>query len=245
LISQLLKDNGIIPDTVCGLSLGEYNALECANVISFEDGLKILKVRASLMKNAFEAGATKMAAVLKADHQLVNDVLNNPILNNMVSICNYNTFDQVVIGGTIKELGLAIVLLHDAGFKKIIPLDVSCVSHMHLLKDTAQELEKHLARFDYSKPDFKFINNVDGAYQEANFVSSLAKQIAYPTKLVFSIEKMLNDGIDTFIDIGPKKTTASFIKSIAKKKDVVVKIFSIYDVATFKNTLESLGERDD
>lgn len=241
LLGLALENNNIKPSIVAGLSLGEYNALVSAKVLSFEDALNIIKVRADLMANAHPKGYSKMAAVLKADLDTINDVLNDESLNNEVKICNYNTHDQLVIGGQTKYLEKAIILLKEAGIKRVIPLDVSCVSHMHLLNKQSIELQKELEKYQFNKPEISFINNAQGVIQETDFITTLANHISHPTYLKNIIELMLEE-VDLIIEVGPKKTISSFVKSIAKELGKEVKIFNAYDLSSLKETIEKVGE---
>jgi len=241
-LAHMLKQNGIKAEYVAGLSLGEYNALIEAEVLSFEDALKIIKERARIMSNALPKNSTGMVAILKADLGIINEVLNDSRLNNEVAICNYNTFEQIVIGGSLVKLEIACELLKEKGLKRIIPLNVSTVSHMHLLNDAAKELELVLKEYIFVKPNIKFVNNVAAEYQEDNFVETLTKQISSSTYLAQSIELMMNDGVTTFIEIGPKNTISSFIKSIAKKLDKNAKVFNVYDLETVKEVVKEMSD---
>lgn len=242
ILQNYLEKNGVNPEMVAGLSLGEYNALVCAGVLSFSDALKIIKVRAFLMDNAFAKGETKMAAVLKADADKINEILEDDILENDIKICNYNTFEQVVIGGSSEKLEIAIPMLNEQGFKRVIPLDVSCVSHHPLLNKQADELAIELAKYDFKKPRIDFIGNVSGQLQIDGFDKSLANHIIKPTYLAKSIALMLDSDVDVFIEIGPKKTISSFIKSIAKSMDKEVQIFNVYDLNTLNESVVALNE---
>lgn len=240
-IYEYLCNLNLKVDVVAGLSLGEYNALEASNVISFEDMLAIIKQRASIMANSFEIDSTFMMAVLKADINAIEKLLEDERLNNEVGVCNYNTYDQIVIGGSKDKFDLVRTILKENGFNKMIPLNVSMVSHMSLLNDAALKLEKVLNNYTFLKPKIKFINNIKATYQEKDFVSTLSKQISNPTRMAQTIELMLNDGVDTFIEIGPKETISKFVKSISKSLNKEVKIYNVYNVVTLKNVVKELG----
>lgn len=241
-LQEYLVRNNLKPDMVAGLSLGEYNALVMANVLSFEDALKIIKVRASLMANAYPKEQVKMVAILKADVALVEKVLADASLENKVAICNYNTNNQVVIGGITDFVKQAMDLLKEAGIKRMVELEVSTISHNHLLEETAKQLQTELEKYEFKQPNIKFINNIAASYQEDGFVTSLAGHIANPTYMAKSIELMLEDGVTTFIEIAPKKTISAFIKSVAKDHDKEIEIYHVYDLASLNQCLESIGE---
>lgn len=235
---EILKDNNIDFEFVAGLSLGEYNALVASEVLSFEDALEIVLQRASIMDNATEAGSTSMAAVLKADLEKINEVLHDASLDNQVGVCNINTYDQVVIGGTKDKLNIAMDLLKEAGFKRVVPLEVSTVSHMHLLYDASKKLEGVLNEFTFNTPTKRFVNNVEAKEQKDNYVDSLTRHIAQPTRMADSIAYMLENGVKEFVEVGPKKVLSGFVKSIAKTKDKKVIIDNVYDQETLQTYLD-------
>lgn len=241
-LQEYLVRNKLKPDMVAGLSLGEYNALVMANILSFEDALKIIKVRSSIMAKAYPKEQVKMVAILKADIALVEEVLSNPMFENKVAICNYNTNNQVVIGGLVDSVKEAMDLLKEAGIKRMVELDVSTISHMPLLKDSAKQLQSELEKYEFKQPQIKFINNIAASFQTDDFVTSLASHIANPTYLAKSIELMLSEGVTTFVEVAPKKTISTFIKSVASDHNQEVNIYHVYDLASLNQCLESIGE---
>lgn len=242
-ILRVLNSWNIEGVCVAGLSLGEYSAIVASGVLSFDDALNIIKERAQIMDSALEKGSTGMAAVLRADLTKVEEVLKDESLNGKVAVCNINTFDQIVVGGKIAELDKAIEILKESGFKRVIKLNVSTVSHMHLLNDASLKLEVVLNKYSFNKPQIKFINNVNASYQVDGFVDSLVKQIAYPTKMADTIKLMLESGIDTFVEIGPGNALSGFVKSIAKVLGKEVAIYNISDVVTLNKFKENMGEK--
>lgn len=239
-LAKLLMTQGINVDCVAGLSLGEYNALLMADVLSFKQALNIVAMRATIMSEAILKNSTKMAAVLKADIQVVEKVLADEQFIGKVAICNYNTLDQVVIGGLTNELMSAIEQLKENNQKRIVLLDVSIVSHMSLLNNASEQLKQVLSVEVYNEPSCHFINNISGNYQTSDFVSSLANQISKPTYMAKTIELMIKDGVDTFIEIAPKATVASFVKSIAKVYKKNVKIIKVNDITSLEGLVEEV-----
>lgn len=223
-IGALLEEKGIIPEVVGGLSLGEYNALEIAKVFTFEEGLNIVSARGKIMQEALPSGYSKMAAVLKTD----TDQVERLIQDLPVEICNYNTPSQTIIGGTTEQVDEAILTLKDAGIRFIVPLKVSVVSHHPLLKEASIALKEELAKHSFHSPQYPFINNIEAKYQTDNFVNSLSNHIIKPTQFKNMIEQMKQDGIDTYIEIGPKNTLSKFVKEI----DPNATTYNVYDMQT-------------
>lgn len=205
---------------VAGLSLGEYSALVFAGVLSFEDALRIVLKRAKIMAHALKD--TGMVALVKTDLEQVEKAIEG--LD--VAICNHNTPSQIVIGGYQSDLEHALTVLKEKGIKRAIPLKVSSVSHMYLMDDASQELANVLEGFAFSKPVIPFVNNIDAQVQEEGFVDSLSKQISHRTRLSETILFMLEQGVDKFIEIGPK---GSLAKCVLAHDDSVC-VHSIYDV---------------
>ena len=227
-LDRLLKEKGIEPSVVCGLSLGEYNALVSSGALDFETALRIIQKRAALMASAFLPNETGMAACLRTSQEAVEEALKD----SEIEICNVNTPTQIVIGG--KKDALEIVL-RELKEKKIraISLKVSTVSHMSLLKSQSEKLKTILDDVSFSKPKVKFINNVDACFQEDNFSETLARQISEKTQLALSIEKMIKEGVDTIFEVGPKNTIVKFIKEI----DPTIPTQNVYDLSSLQEVV--------
>ncbi len=227
-IALLLK--GVSKDYVAGLSLGEYAALTESSVLSFEDALKLVAQRALIMNSAFSPNETGMVAVLKCDYETLSTLLKG----TGVEICNYNTPDQIVIGGRSEDLDKTVAMLKENGVRRCIPLKVSSVSHMSLLTDASQELETVLKQFTFKKPSITFINNVDARVQESGFEDTLKRQISQMTRLSETIQYLIDQGVQRFIEIGPKGALSKCVLAHDKSLSVV----NIYDDETL---VEFLG----
>lgn len=224
-LDDLLKAHEVIPSVVCGLSLGEYGALYSSGAVSFEDGLKIIDKRGSLMEAAFEKGATKMAACIRTDRESVARLIQD----FDVEICNVNTPSQIVIGGKSRDVDAAMVHLKENKVRTI-PLKVATVSHMSLLKKQSDALKTHLKTITFRKPTIPFINNLHATFQKDNFPETLARQISETTELCASIELMLDQGVTEIIEVGPKGAISKFVKEINPN----IPVYNIYDVETLK-----------
>ena len=224
-LDDLLKESDIHPDVVCGLSLGEFGALYSSGVISFEDGLKIISKRSQLMQDAFEPNTTKMAACIRTDRETIEALISD----FEVEICNVNTPTQIVIGGKSDAVDKAIGYLKEHKIRAI-PLNVPTVSHMSLLKNETDVLRDYLFNFNFNKPNIGFINNIEAKLQEDHFEDSLSRQISETTELYESIRLMIEMGVKSMIEVGPKGAISKFVKEI----DPSVTIYNVYDVDTLK-----------
>lgn len=219
-ISELLKD--IAVDVVAGLSLGEYAALTKAGVIDFETGVTLIQKRGAIMDSAFESGTTGMVALLKTNIEAVEAALSE----SGVEVCNYNTESQIVIGGKQSDIEVLMPQLKDAGIRMAIPLKVSSVSHMSLLLPASNELRVVLDTIEFKQPTLDFIGNVSADYQTEGFAQSLQQQISQRTRMYETITRMIQDGVEEFIEIGPKGSISKFVAA----SDKSLKTFCIYDL---------------
>ncbi len=227
-LDTVLKEKGITPDMVAGLSLGEYNALVSAEILDFKQALQVIQKRARLMSQAFEPFETAMAACVRTDRQSIEDALKG----TNIEVCNVNTPSQIVIGGKKDELDAVVQDLKAQKIRALM-LKVSTVSHMSLLKDETKKLKEIIAPLNFSKPKVPFINNVEAKIQDDNFADTLSRQISEPTLMADSIQKMLDEGVDTIIEVGPKNTIVKFVREINKEIDT----FNVYDQETLKECL--------
>lgn len=230
-IDVLLKGGGVNPDYVSGLSLGEYNALTSASTISFEDGLKIIQQRAAIMSTAFETGETKMAACLKTDTLTLKTALKG----SDVEICNYNSPTNHVIGGNSKAMDAMLIKLKEQKIMAI-PLKMSTVSHSPLLSQASMKLKDVLLKYDYKKPSIPFLNNTQAKVQEDNFIESLSIQISKPTHMGAIIQKLHQDGVTHFIEVGPKGSLSRLVKEIC---GLEITIDNVYDVKTLEEVIHA------
>lgn len=239
-ILSILKERGIIADITAGLSLGEYSALVASEAIDFDTALKLVKKRGHIMQEAVPLGIGAMAAVIGLGEDKIKLILNSISDAGTVEIANYNTPNQIVIGGEKDAVNLAQVKLTEAGARKVIPLKVSGPFHTSMLNNASKELGEYLKDIKFNEPKLKVITNVTGDFiTDKNEINSLLeKQVKSSVKWSKTIEKMLEEGIDTFIEIGPSKTLSSFVKEISRNKKANVNIFNVEDLKSLDKTLE-------
>lgn len=232
MLIQVLK-TGLQPDVCAGLSLGEYPAMIASGVMSFEDGIQVVRQRGILMQNAVEPGVGAMSAVLGMDMETINKVCDET--KGIVSVANYNCPGQVVISGEKKAVVDAGEQLQALGAKRVIPLNVSGPFHSQMLKDAGEKLLKVLENIKVNDPDLSYVANVNAELitKKEPIRELLAKQVYSSVLWQQSVENMIAAGVDTFIEIGPGKTLSSFVKKI-DRTCTVVNIENVEDLDKLK-----------
>ena len=233
---KVLEENGIKPDVTAGLSLGEYCALAAAGVMSEDDAIKTVRQRGILMQEAVPVGEGAMAAILALDAAVIEEV-TAPIEG--VWIANYNCPGQIVISGKKAAVEEACEKLKAAGAKRALMLNVSGPFHSGMLTGAGEKLGEVLEQVTVHEPVIPYVANVTAQYvtSAAEVKELLTKQVSSSVKWQQSIETMLADGVDTFIEIGPGKTLAGFMKKINKE----VKTLNVEKLEDVQKAVEALS----
>nr|WP_207751650.1 ACP S-malonyltransferase [Clostridium saudiense] len=241
-ILQAIKDKGINPDIVAGLSLGEYSALVASEALDFETAVSLVKKRGRFMQEAVPQGVGSMVAVIGLDENKIKEVLKIASEKGIVEIANYNTNSQIVIGGEREAVEFASELLKECGARRVIPLKVSGPFHTSLLNEASIKLKNEFENIHFNDPKIKIITNVTADFIEnGNEIKELLiNQVKSSVRWSETIEKMLDEGIDTFIEIGPLKTLSRFVREISKERKATVKIFNVEDLKSLNKTLEGM-----
>ena len=241
-ILQAIKDKGINPDIVAGLSLGEYSALVASEALDFETAVSLVKKRGRFIQEAVPQGIGSMVAVIGLNEDKIKKVLKVASERGIVEIANYNTNNQIVIGGESEAVELASELLKESGARRVIPLKVSGPFHTSLLNQASIKLKNEFENIHFNTPKIKTITNVTADFIENGdeIKNLLINQVKSSVRWSETIERMLDEGIDTFIEIGPLKTLSSFVREISKEKKVAVKIFNVEDLKSLNKTLEGM-----
>lgn len=215
-ILRQVEHLGIKADVTAGLSLGQYPALVANQVFPFADAAKVVKMRGKLMQEAVPTGVGSMAAVLGLSEELTLKICEQT--SGIVTVANYNCPGQIVISGEKKAVEDASILIKEAGAKRVLPLNVSGPFHSPMLTGAGEALKKVLEPISIYKPIIPYIDNTNAAYiyEEENIKELLAKQVYSSVMWQQSVENMIQNGVDTFIEIGPGKTLTSFVKKISK-----------------------------
>ena len=244
---KALEEKGIIPDVVAGLSLGEYSALVAANALSFDEAIPLIRKRGKFMQEAVPVGIGSMAAIIGLDLNKIKLALNEASAIGIVEIANYNTHNQIVIGGEKEAVEKAMELCLEYGARRAIPLKVSGPFHTSLLESASIKLKEELDKTEFKKPELRIISNVTANFVENNeeIKELLYKQVKSSVRWSESIDKMLDMGVDTFIELGPGKVLSGFIKEISREKGLKVNIFNVEDIKSLNKTLEGIGVLND
>ena len=212
-ILRAVEEAGIHSQVNAGLSLGEYGALVASGVMREEDAFAIVRKRGILMQEAYPTGGA-MSAILGTDAELIEKICEET--PGIVSIANYNCPGQIVITGEEKAVLTAGEALKAAGARRVIPLKVSGPFHCELLKEAGKKLGEELERTEIQSFTIPYVTNVTAQYvTEPDQVKNLlVNQVSSSVRWQQCVEQMINDGVDTFIEIGPGKTLTGFLKKI-------------------------------
>lgn len=234
-MTKVLHELGVFADVTAGLSLGEYAALFAAGVMREEDAITVVRQRGILMQEAVPAGIGAMAAVLALDNETIENVTKDI---EGVWIANYNCPGQTVISGKKEAVALACEKLKEAGAKRTLPLNVSGPFHSGMLAEAGEKLGKVLEGVSLNTPSIPYVANVTADYvTDASKVRDLlTRQVSSSVRWQQSVEAMIADGTDTFVEIGPGKTLSGFMKKISRD----VKVMNIEKLADMEKAVEAL-----
>lgn len=232
-ILKVAEAKGLKADVCAGLSLGEYGALAASKVMELKDLFHLIRMRGILMQEAYPVGGA-MTAVLGMDADKIKEICDKT--EGIVTIANYNCPGQIVITGEEGAVGRAAQALSEAGAKRCIPLKVSGPFHSALLEGAGNKLGEELDKVALQKPQIPYVCNVNASYvTEAEGIRELLrKQVSSSVCWQQSIERMIADGVDTFIEIGPGKTLTGFMRKISKD----VKVMNIEKIEDLESVLE-------
>ena len=232
-MTKVVSEHGIRPDVTAGLSLGEYCAIAIAGGMSEEDAIRTVRKRGILMQNTVPAGEGAMAAVLGLEASAIEEVIADI---EGVTIANYNCPGQIVITGVTAKVEEASEKLKAAGAKRVVMLNVSGPFHSPLLESAGEELLKELENVEIHKLEIPYVTNVTAEYvqNEEEIKGLLGQQVSSSVRWEQSIRKMIEEGVDTFVEIGPGKTLAGFMRKISR--DV-----AMYNIGTWED-VEKVAE---
>ena len=214
-----LESRGVKPDITAGLSLGEYAAIAVAGAMSDLDAIRLVRKRGMLMQNTVPAGEGAMCAILALDEKKIEEVLNEI---PDVTIANYNCPGQIVITGKTVAVEMAAARLKEAGARRTLMLNVSGPFHSPMLEPAGAALRQELEQVTFQKLQIPYVTNVNACEitDASEIPELLVRQMYSPVRWMQSMEYMLKNGVDTFVEIGPGKTLEGFLKKINRNVQV-------------------------
>jgi [acyl-carrier-protein] S-malonyltransferase len=236
MVKAVLTENDIEPAAAAGHSLGEYSALYAAGVLSFADGLKLVRRRGELMDQADPEGKGTMAAIIGLADKEVESVLKE--IDGIVTVANYNSPGQVVISGEVTAVEAAGELLSEEGAKKVIPLTVSGAFHSPLMEPAKEELKSTIEAVEFKDAQIPFIANVTADYvkKSSEIKDALIKQLNNSVRWVETIERFKADGYEDYIEVGPGRV----LKGLMRRIDRSLNAYNVEDEKSLNKTLKKL-----
>jgi len=237
---RVLTAAGVKPDVVAGHSLGEYAALVAAGVLEFATAVQLVRQRGQFMQAAVPAGKGGMAAILGLEHAQVIAVCQGAAQYGVVEPANFNCPGQVVISGEEAALAEALRLATAAGAKRVVKLAVSGPFHSSLVRAAGEQLREVLAAIALKEPQVPVIANVSAAVltDVQGIKEAMVQQVSHAVRWDESVRRMIADGVDTFIEVGPGKVLSGLIRKIDRN----VQTLNVEDTASLQKTLDYLGE---
>lgn len=233
----------MIPAAVAGLSLGEYTAHVSAGSLQFEDAVQLVKKRGAFMQNAVPFGIGGMTALTGVTPETVAEIVAEASAFGIVEVCNFNSTQQIVLGGELAALEKAGEIAKEKGAKRIVPLAVSAPFHTSMLSKAETELAEVLETVSFEKMNTPVISNVDGRIvsSEERIKHYLAKQVTSAVQWVDCIKSMKMMGIDTLVEFGPGNALSSFVAKI----DRSIKVLSIHNLESFHEAISYFKDQSD
>lgn len=235
---KVLEQNGIKADIVAGLSLGEYTAYVSSGAFKFDEAVNLVKKRGRFMTEAVPEGQGGMFAIMGLDDKAVYDICSECSKYGFVAPANFNAPGQIVIAGEADAVEKTAQAAKEKGAKMVVKLNVSGPFHTAMLKPASDKLAVELQKLNLENMKIPVVTNVTGKIVENNedIIPLLIKQVMSPVKWVDTINTMVENGVDTFVEIGPGKALCGFVKRIAKG----AAILNVEDIKSLNKTLDKL-----
>lgn len=238
---KAFETKGIHVDAVLGFSLGEYDAIAASGTLSFEETLKLVEKRACYMEECATRNPGGMSAVTMLGIDEVKAVCDKvrEETGEVIVVANDNCPGQVTVAGTNKALEVAEPYFKEAGARRVVALKVSGAFHSPLMQEAAERLSLEAKALEFKAPKMSIISNVTAReMDEKEVLCNIPLQITSGVRFRESILYLLEQGFDTFVEVGPKCVLSKLVKKIDKD----VRIFNVEDMASFEKTIEALGE---
>lgn len=226
------------PDFVAGHSLGEYSALVAAGGLTLRDAVRTVRLRGRYMQEAVPVGVGAMAAVMGAEQGLLDEVCREAAAGEVCSPANINSASQIVIAGNAGAIDRALALLKERGVRKAIKLNVSAPFHCALMQPAQERLAADLARIEFHDLRFPLVTNVDAApiTDGEKAREALIRQVSSPVRWHESIERLMAQGVETFVEMGPGKVLCGLLRQINRE----ARGLNVEDAASLEAAREAL-----
>ena len=237
----LEQETGLKPDYSAGHSLGEYSALVCAKALTFADAVRTVRQRGAFMQDAVPVGVGSMAAIIGLEAAALESVCEEAAEGEIVSPANFNSPGQIVIAGHTSAVERAMVLAKEKGAKRALPLPVSAPFHCSLLTPAGDKLNDVLSEVAFSEMSIPVVSNVE-AEPNDNFErlqQLLVAQVSAPVRWDASVSRMVDLGVDRFVEIGPGKVLSGLVKRIDKSASSM----NLDDLKSLNKLIEWSGEQ--
>lgn len=240
-VTNVLKESGVCPDAACGLSLGEYGALHAAGVMDANTYVGITAFRGSVMAQAAKGHECAMSAVLGVEARVVEQACAVCGGHGFLTLANYNCPQQYVICGDEAAVAAAEARLKEAGARRCVRLNVSGPFHTKYMEPAAEALKQRLDEITFEKPAIPVVMNVSGDYyrEEQDLKELLKRQVKSSVRFEESLTRLLEDGADTFVEIGPGCALSGFVKKTAKALDKKIQVFCVDTAEDLRTIIEN------
>ena len=241
-ILRAMQKEGIDCEYTAGLSLGEYSSIVMSKALNFSDAIKVVRERGKFMQEAVPHGIGGMAAILGLNRDNLSSLIKESQDFGIVEVANYNSPDQIVLSGELNGIKMACEKAIELGAKKAVQLPVSAPFHTSLLSQAGIRLSLELAKVKINNFDKKVISNVDGELikNKDEIIAKLVSQVSHSVLWQQSVEYMINQGVDTFVEIGPGKSLTGFVKRIGKSMGKEVQSLSVSDMESYHEAIKKL-----
>lgn len=246
-INRILKVRKVMPDYVCGLSLGEYSALNMADVWDADETIKTVAFRGKVMAQASHGVTAGMTAIIGLNEEKVRECCDLAADLGVVSVCNLNCPGQVVIGGEKAAVKKAVELAVGLGAKRCLPLNVSGPFHTSFMKPAGDRLGEYLRTVNFHEPQAEVLYNYLGGPSAGQTISELLiQQIQKPVRMEAIIRYLFQHEVKTFVEIGPGTVLSGFVKKTAKAMEIdksCYEFVSIESADTMEKAVKVLGNQ--
>ncbi len=235
---RVLEEKGIKPDVVAGLSLGEYTAHIASGSLEFADAVRLVKKRGKYMQEEVPVGKGAMAAILALTEEQVRECCQKASETGICEPANFNCPGQIVVSGEVAAVEKCCETAKEMGAKRAVKLPVSAPFHCSMLTGAGEKLAKELENVEVRDMQIPVITNVtaDCVGGKDEIKPLLIKQVSNSVMWEKSVIKMINDGVDTFVEVGPGKALSGFVKKISKE----VAVYNVEDMSSLNKTIEGL-----